>query len=58
MCDCNYVYCVMDTSDDEPKPIGNRIFSAWSMADAYRKVLVEKYPAHGPCYYVETLEVE
>ena len=53
MCECNYVYCVMDTSD--PTPIG--LFSSMAMADAYRKVLQEKYPDYCE-YYVETLEVE
>lgn len=55
MCECNYVYCVMDTSD--PTPIGLRVFSSMAMADAYRKVLQEKYPDYCE-YYVETLEIE
>lgn len=55
MCECNYVYVVMDTS--VPTPIGMRVFSSMAMADAYRKVLQEK--GQGYCdYYVETLEVE
>jgi hypothetical protein len=55
MCDCNYVYCVMNTSD--PTPVGLRVFSTWQKADEYRKVLKEKNLFYSD-YYVETLEVD
>ena len=56
MCDCNYVYCVMNTSDS--KPIGNRVFSTWAKADDFRIVLMKQYPSEYSTYYVETLEVD
>ena len=55
MCDCVYVYCVMNTSN--PTPIGNRVFSTWAKADEYRKVLSENNKIYS-YYYVESLEVD
>lgn len=59
MCECNYVYCVTNSSVGSiPVIIGNRIFSVWGKADAYRKVLVEHYPYMEAYYNVESIEVE
>ena len=55
MCECLYVYCVMNTSDD--LPVEMRVFSSYAMAEAYRKVLSENNKIYS-YYYVETLEVE
>ena len=54
MCECLYVYCVMNTSGI---PVEMRLFSTWAKADEYRKVLKERYSGYH-CYYVETLEVD
>ena len=56
MCECLYVYCVMNTS--ESKPIGNRVFSTWAKADTFRKVLMNQYPSEYSTYYVESIEVD
>ena len=55
MCDCNYVYMVMNTSDD--LPVEMKVFTTYAKADAYRKVLSENNKIYS-YYYVETLEVE
>ena len=53
MCECNYVYVVMENSN--PTPIGLRVFSTWQKADEYRRSLMVKYLGY---YYVEALEAE
>lgn len=55
MCDCNYVYVVMEASN--PTPIGMRVFSSFPKAFEYMKVLQGKYPNYSN-YYVESLEVD
>jgi hypothetical protein len=40
-----------------PAPMGLRVFSTYAKADAFRKVLMEKYPNYSN-FYVESIEVD
>jgi len=56
MCECNYVYAVININSGIP--IKNKLFSTWAKADAYRKELSDLYPNNSGYYTVEALEVK
>lgn len=57
MCDCNYVYVVIDVTESNT-PINGMLFSTWGKADGYRKELLGPNPEYTKYFVVEAWEVE